>query len=143
MAIQNRKFTTVEEFAQAVQDYFDWADENPVRLTYSRKFKGEAGAKEPTNKEDKNNYAVRPYLLQELAYKIGISSWSDFKRDNAEREGFMDVIKYVENRVAAQQLTGAMVGLYRENIVARLNGIFDNVATVTPPPSTVEKVYEQ
>lgn len=139
----NRRFNTADDFAKAVQDYFDWADDNPVRLTYSRKFKGEAGSKEPAQKEDKNEYAVRPYLLHELAYKIGVNSWTDFKRDNRERDGFADIIAYAENRVAAQQLTGAMVGLYRENIVARLNGIFDNVATVAPPPSTIEKAYEE
>lgn len=142
MAIQNRKYKTADDFAQAVLGYFDWADNNPVRLTYSRKYKGDAKSEQPDTKENKDEYAVRPYLLHELAYKIGINSWSDFKRDNRERDGFADIIAYAENRVAAQQLTGAMVGLYRENIVARLNGVFDNVATVAPPPSTIEKSYE-
>lgn len=142
MAIHQRKFKTADEFAEAVEGYFTWADNNPVRLQYSRKAKGDADADRPTSRENTDAYVVRPYLLQELAYRIGIGAWCSFKRDNREREGFEAIIEYAENRVASQQLTGAMVGLYRENIVARLNGVFDNVG-VTPPPSTIEVRIEE
>ena len=132
------RFQTAEEFRKAADEYFAWADENPVRLPYRSKAKGDASSKTPTEREQTDEYAKRPYTLQELAYHLHVGKWTTFVRDNCEREGFAEVIEDVENRITSQQLVGAMVGLYRENIVARINGIFDSMATITPPQSTIE-----
>lgn len=131
-------YKSADELEKAIQEYFDWADANPVRLSSSSKLKGDAGSKTPNKRESKDEYAVRPYTLFEMCDKIRIADWSSFKRDNMEREGFADVIYWAENKVKAQQVTGALVGLYRENLTARLNGIAEQVKDVTPPPSTIE-----
>ena len=136
-------YKTAEELEKAIEEYFAWADKNPVRLSQSSKLKGDADSTKPSKRESADEYAVRPYTLFEMCDRIRICDWSSFKRDNMEREGFADVILWAENKIKAQQVTGAMVGIYRENLTARLNGIAETIQDVTPPASTIEIVTEE
>ena len=55
----------------------------------------------------------------------GIGDWRRMKQTYANDEGFADAIALVERLIRDQQVSGAMVGLYKENIVSRINGITD------------------
>lgn len=136
-------YKTAEELEKAIEEYFAWADKNPVRVASSSKLRGDAGSEKPSKQESANEYAVRPYTLFEMCDRIHICDWSSFKRDNMEREGFAEIILWAENKIKAQQVTGAMVGIYRENLTARLNGIAEQVQDITPPPSTIEIVVDE
>ena len=128
-------YKSAEELEKAMNEYFAWADNNPVRGARSVRSKdGE--------KAISDDMLPRPYTIFEMCDRISICDWSSFKRDNMHRDGFADVINWAENKIKAQQVTGAMVGLYRENLTARLNGIAEQIADVTPPQSTIE-IHEE
>jgi hypothetical protein len=129
-------YKTSDELEQAILRYFAWADENPIRG--ARSVRNADGTKAVTD-----DMLPRPYTIFEMCDHIHICDWSSFKRDNSAREGFADIIYWAENKIKAQQVAGAMVGLYRENLTARLNGIAEQVQDVTPPASTIEIVVEE
>lgn len=133
-------FQTADEFRAAVDAYFEWADNNPVRVLQRDKLKG---GEKPTERVKTDESVPRPYTLFELAWKIGVNSWRNFRRDNSEREGFAEVFDYAENRVACSQVVGGLVGQYNANIVARLNALAEHVAEIQAPPSTIEIVFSK
>lgn len=115
------QFKTAEDLRKAAQAYFDWCEKNPIRGTrIIRKDDGEPGTRD-------EQYA-RPFTFEGLCEHICIDDWSQFVKQNKERAGFAKVIGWVRNKIRRNQLEGAMVGIYRENITARLNGIKENIA---------------
>lgn len=129
-------YKTAEELEKAIEGYFAWADANPIRG--ARQVRSKDGEKAVSD-----DMLPRPYTLFGMCDFVRICDWSGFKRENMEREGFADVIYWAENKIKAQQVEGAMAGLYRENLTARLNGIAETIQDVTPPPSTIEVVIEE
>lgn len=125
------KFKTAEEFGKAIDDYFKWCDDNPVKVNVQTK-KGVSTQTTP-----------RPYTIYEMSWKLGIGNWRQFKITNIDREGFAALFEYAENRITSNQVIGGMVGIYNANLTARLNGIAENVQEVTPPPSTIEIVIDE
>ncbi len=92
-----------------------------------------------TNRKDLDKYAFKqkrnvPFTLTGLCLFLGVNTkyfW-DFKRrlnvEESEKDAeFSEVINKIEEIIQTQQVTGAIVGLYKENIIARLNGIKDSV----------------
>ena len=130
------QFKTPEDLRKAAQSYFDWCDANPIRG--QRTVKNSDG-----EKELRDDMLPRPYTFEGLCEHIDIWDWSLFVTNNKERDGFAPVLGWIRNKVRRNQIEGGMVGLYRENLTARLNGITDNVADQTPPPSTVEVRYTE
>ena len=127
-------FETPEQLRAKADEYFAWCDANPIRG--QRTLKKEDG--EITTRDDQY---PRPYTFEGLALHLNIVDWAAFVKNNKEREGFADVFGYIRNKVRRNQIEGSMVGLYRENLTARLNGIAENMNVgEVPPPSTIEVV---
>lgn len=124
-------FNSAEKLREAADAYFKWCDENPI--------KGQA----VQGDRDETREYPRPYTFEGLALFIGVSNWTQFVNDNREREGFSDELDRIRNKVRCNQIEGALVGIYKENITARLNGIAEQVQDITPPPSTIEIRYDE
>lgn len=126
------KYKTADELREKAQEYFAWADKNPIR-----------GSRIVTKDGDgtitRDYQYPRPYSLDGFRLFAGIHQWSVFKESNKGRDGFAEVIDYIETTIRQQQVAGAMAGMYKENLVARLNGIADNVKVQqAPAPNIVD-----
>lgn len=115
------QFKTPQELKDAAQSYFDWCDSHPIRGARVVKSEGD-------DKETRDDMYPRPYTFEGLCLHINISDWSMFCTSNKKREGFPEVLSWIRNMIRKQQIEGAVVGLYKENITARLNGIAENMA---------------
>lgn len=113
------KFKTPAEMLDKVKGYLQWCDDNQVILEDSMRVKAEGKTFNATK-------VMRPYTLDGFCTYAGIGNYNQFKKDNCERnEKFRIVFNALESIVREQQITGATVGLFKENIVARLNGLAD------------------
>lgn len=130
------KFETAADLLKAAEGYFTWCDENPIRGSRSVRYRDG----EKTTEDD---MLPRPYTFEGLCLHIGVPDWSMFVTRNKEREGFADAIATIRNRIRRNQIEGGMVGIYKEYLTARLNGIAEQVQDITPPPSTVEVRYTE
>jgi len=110
------KFKNPETLWLACQEYFIWVDDNP--MCAQRLFNGKAGVvKEYETKK-------RPYILEGLCVFLFIipQTWYNLKKRGQD---FLDVTGMVENKIRANKFEGAIVGLYKENIIARDLGLRD------------------
>lgn len=125
--------------------YFADCDNNPmvvatnVKRKQSKKDTGDS--REQGNDE---RTVARPYTLYGLCLWCGIfEDWSLFKANckrRADAEDFERVIGVCESIVKNQQVSGAMVGVYAERLVARLNGLGDSVTVNDTPKRTWKEV---
>lgn len=122
------QFKTAADLKAAAIAYFEWCDKNPIRGQRTIR----KGDDEP---ETRDEMYPRPYTFEGLCDYIDIWDWSNFVSDNKEREGFAPVLGWIRNKIRKQQIEGSMVGIYRENLTARLNGIADNMAITELPPT--------
>lgn len=121
------KYATAMELAKVADEYFEWCDDNPIE-TSSRKLVGAEQSAKSGNKakSDETKFtAKRAYTLDGFCLYAGISNWTKYKKDHAEDEDFVRLLYAIEQTIRDQQVTGALVGLFNANIVARLNGLAD------------------
>lgn len=123
----------VELYNKAI-GYFEWVDAHPWQdkaasngLSEVTDVNGKSRGK--TNSVNQHVRALRrPYTLYGLCAYAGISSkWADFKRNYVEKDGFLEVIAWIENVITSEQVDGAMVRRYDSNLVARINCISDTI----------------
>lgn len=112
------KFKDPETLWQACLEYFIWIDDNPMYV--ERLFNGKARL--VTGYETKK----RPYTLEGLCVFLFIipQTWYNLKKRGQD---FLDVTEMVENIIKANKFEGAIVGLYKENIIARDLGLKDTM----------------
>ena len=104
-----RLFTDPTQLLDLWQKYLAWNDANPMEMTNER-----------------GKYEIeRPLSLLRFCLFAGIEKWQDFRDDYKVIDGFGEIISHIEGYVRNQQIEGAMIGKYKENLVARLNGISD------------------
>lgn len=123
------QFKTPEDLREAAQSYFDWCVKNPIRGTrIINKDGGEEG-----EIETRDVQCPRPFTFEGLCEHIDITDWSQFVSQNKERDGFEKVIAWVRNKIRRNQIEGGLVGIYKENLTARLNGLKENLAVQELP----------
>lgn len=120
-----RRYERAEELWEDAMLYFEWCDDNPVdaAINVVRYKKEKHGGSKEMKKQDQQENVTRPYTLYGLCAFLGITKWYQFKATNIGRDGFEDVILTIENVIASQQIDGAMTGVFKENLTARLNGL--------------------
>lgn len=123
-----RTFPDAQALYERAKEYFDWIDRYPLYKTELIKHKGEGTEHEVS--------VGRPYTLQALTcyLNVSISYFHTAKKELEEKENrttadedLLGVIEWILSAIYAQQLEGASVGLYNAGIIARLNGLADNV----------------
>lgn len=121
------KFKKPQELWDAAVEYFKWADANPIEVsTKVAKGTKKKGKAKETNDKKASTSSKTPYSLHSFQAHAGIADWCAFKQSQCyQSDGFLVVIRAIENVIAGKQIDGAIAGVYQANIVARLNGIAD------------------
>ena len=129
------KFKTPEELQDKAEGYFQYCDTHPIEVWQRKAAAANQSAKNGSGvKSDEGTmYIRRPYTLDGLALWCGLSNWRMFRAQHQDDE-FFTVIDALEMRVRDQQVSGAVVGMYNANLVARLNGISESVQVETSIP---------
>ena len=120
------KFKSPQELWEAFIAYVEWSANNPMTVNDTR------SQRKSTLKDERSQYkqqVERPLTLMAFCLHAGIKrQWADFRKDYSKRsKAFCEVLYAIENTVRGQQVSNALVGNYKENLVARLNGISDTV----------------
>lgn len=124
-------FKTAEELWAAFERYIEWSVNNPMTIqdTKRQTARGTDGEKTAGEKTQYKQQVARPLSITAFQLHAGIKrEWYAFKADySAKNEDFCRVINAIEKSIRQQQVDNAMVGNYKENLVARLNGISDTI----------------
>ena len=118
-----RKWKSPDELIDKLQEYCTACAENPILVQDGMRKSKDGGQKDEQVLQ--MNRVVRPLTLDGYCNFAGIGGWRRMKQFYSNDEGFADAIALVERVIRDQQVSGAMVGLYKENIVSRINGISD------------------
>lgn len=134
------KFANAEALWQAFVAYLEWSANNPMTIndTRSQRVGSKRSAiekklgKEGDSSDEKRQYkqtVERPLSLIAFRLHAGIKrDWCAFKNDySSKSQDFCRVLQAIEETVRTQQVSNALVGNYKENLVARLNGISDTI----------------
>ena len=130
------KFKTPEELETKAEGYFQYCDTHPIEVWQRKAAAANQSAKNGSGvKSDEGTmYIRRPYTLDGLMLWLELGmNWRDFRAYH-ENDEFSAVIRTLDARVRNQQVSGAMVGAYNANLVARLNGISESVQVETSIP---------
>lgn len=124
-------FTKADVLVQLAKDFFEWCDRTPRYKTEVIKHKMEWDTVEIE--------LQRPYTLSGLCVSIGVSQsyFRQYKTDLREKleagtlshddARVLSAIEWIEQIVYTDQIEGAATGQYNANIIARLNGMADNI----------------
>lgn len=129
------KFKTPEELLEKAEGYFQYCDTHPIEVWQRKAAAANQSAKNGSGvKSDEGTmYIRRPYTLDGLGLWLEIYDWRHFRAYHQD-DDFFPVIRALEARVRNQQVSGAVVGMYNANLVARLNGISESVQVETSIP---------
>ncbi len=117
---RNKLFKTPEALLKECYAYFDWCHENPIKTNDVIRGGENAGTQISYENE-------RPYTIDGLCVFLGITYPTLLNYENAEtHKDFFKVISHVKSKIRENQLSGAIVGNYNSNIVARINGLTDS-----------------
>lgn len=111
-------FKDPEALWQACTEYFNWCDSHPWYKVEAVKSGDSAGLliKVPT---------AIPYTLSGLSIYLhaSVNYWHSFKKNESLSEDFLLIVSRVEEIIDTQQFTGATVGAFNANIIARKLGL--------------------
>lgn len=123
--------TDAAELWQKAVNYFEWCDANPQNKVELVKHQGDAEAFDVA--------LGRPYSMDALTIYAGVSG-SYFRSrkselgDKAEAKtassaelDLLDTIQLIESIVRTQRFEGAAVGIFKENLISRVDGYADNI----------------
>lgn len=116
-------FKSPEILLQAAYEYFKYNQDHPAFIQEVVKSGPKAGTivKIPT---------TNPLSIRGLCIYLGVNTtyFNDFERGlKKDEEGayFSKVISHIKDCIENQMLNGASIGVYKENLIARLVGIAD------------------
>ncbi|MZR29660.1 terminase small subunit [Sneathiella litorea] len=114
---RNPDFPTPEKLESACEEYFDFAESNPLISAKPHVIDGEIVYSQTP--------ILRAMTIKHLCRFLGIShqTWLNYK--NHQNKGFLVVITRVENIIYCQKFSGAAANLLNANIIARDLGLRD------------------
>lgn len=127
---RDRLFASPELLLESAMEYFDWCDKNPWHVTkITESEKGTFTETKPIQ---------RPYSRLGFYIYIGASTgWMhEFKKTCSA--DFLDVINQIEEIIDKQQIEGASVGVFKENIIARLVGLKETTKVEVDQPKPIQ-----
>lgn len=102
------KTYTPEELHYKAKEYFDWVLENPIEIL------------DPTDKK-KHTVKIRPMSKRGFCVFIGLASSNYFEWH--KDKDYQDIIRAINDVIAIQQTEMASIGEFKENIIARMQGL--------------------
>ena len=129
---------TPEQLQKKIDEYFDWAENNPLYKYDVVKTGVDAG------KELKIKIA-RPYTVQALVWFLNIDSqtWYNLTSEDQKNEALFEIATRANNRIKQNQMDGASAGLYQPMIIARLNGLSEKTDGTIATMDTTGKTSEE
>jgi len=130
-------FKSAEELWAAFERYIEWSVNNPMTIQDTKRQTARGAAGEKTQYKQT---IARPLSITAFCLHAGIKrEWYAFKNDySAKSEDFCRVIIAIEKSIRQQQVDNAMVGNYKENLVARLNNIADTIENKVTAQASVK-----
>lgn len=129
----NAIFTDKQTLIDEACLYFDWCDRNPYLRPELIKYQGSGDIWEiPIG---------RPYSIDGLTLYLGVSGRYFGMRKAAltekleankitdDERGVLEAIEWIEQVCRTQQIEGAIVRIFSETLISRLNYIADNINT--------------
>lgn len=124
--------------------YFQWCDDHPYYRVELVKYKGDFEHAEVPMQRPYTIIGLCNYLGVSARYFTGARQAIDARRaeDRATilDEALYETYEMIEGFIKDQQIGGAMVGIFKEGIVARLNGLAETIKTDTPADNLVRVV---
>lgn len=113
---RNPKFDAPDMLEDAIQQYFEWNECNPLYKDNLVTFQGHA-THEPLAQ-------MRAMTIHAMCMFIGVtrSTWNEWK---TSRSDFSDVMTWAEDVIYRQKFEGASADLLNPNIIARDLGLAD------------------
>ena len=114
------KYSSPKKLWNACVEYFQWVEENPIKVQKHAIFKGAAY---PYWEEK-----PRAMLLSQLCRSIGVSqeTWNDWRKN---RHDLAEVITRVDAIIWEQKFQGAAIDLFNSNIIAQELGLKTKLET--------------
>ena len=117
------KFKSPAELWEKFVEYIEDVDANPWQALSRRKSQRNVHGNEAREMSQNERLIKRPYTIEGFCISAGISNWTKFKEIYTAKKGFLDSITRIEMIIRDNQITGAIIGEFNQNIVARLNGL--------------------
>lgn len=118
---RNPIFKTADELLDAVSQYFQWVEQNPLKEQRVAQSDGQPILIDVDR--------VRALTIGGMCLFIGIGrrTWDDWKSENTEgfRLDFLPVIEFAEEAIREQKFSAAAAGLLNANIISRDLGLVD------------------
>lgn len=136
---RKRLFESPQLLWEAACEYFQWCEDNPFpEIDYRGGM-----AKKVTLKK------LRPYTMHGLCRYLDCNTgyFHDFKESLRKRGGdeakdFSEIITRVEEVVFDQKFSGAAVGFFKENLIARELGLADKADNKNDTKLEIEVSYD-
>lgn len=126
-----RLFDTGADLIEEAHAYFRWCDEHPRYKNELVKYKDGTELVEVPMRRPYTMDGLTVFLQVSPAYFRGAKQQIQLKIDAGradERDlDFLEAIHHVEGVVRGEQIEGGLVGQYKEQLIARLNCLADNV----------------
>jgi hypothetical protein len=108
-------FETSEDLWRASCEYFEWANDTPLKEDKLFAFQGEV-TRDTID-------LMRPFTISSLCIFLDISDQT--LADYGKRDGFIGVVDNIKKIIYEQKFSGAATGLLNSNIIARDLGLKD------------------
>jgi hypothetical protein len=136
-----RAFASPEDLYLRFKEYKKWAEENPWIKKEAVK-SGEMCGELIDIPQD------RPLTEWEFAAFLGLSYRALTNYGSAEGyETFFPIFGKIQTEIAAQRISGGMVGAYNANLVARIDGLVEKQAHehsgIPQPPSELRVIIDR
>ena len=115
-----KNYETAVELWKAACEYFEWCDQNSLKDERVFHYQGEI----KTHHVNK----LRPYTIKGLCMFLGVNERYLSQVDDIE---FSTVIEYLKDIIYDQKFTGAVVGFFNANIIARDLGLKESTEVAT------------
>ena len=108
---QPRAFATPEDMRVEADKYFKWVIDNPI-IT------------KETTVTDKGTFVklkeyIKPFQWDELAVFCGVYHLRNYRK----LDDYLTVMTYIELTIKSNKFSGAVAGIFKENIIARDLGL--------------------
>lgn len=133
MAKPGRRAMTSDpaELWQKAVDYFNWCDNNPLLKEEPVKHQGEGTTMELSLGRPYSMDAFTIFASVSASYfrtrKLELADKEDMKTATPQESELLDTIHAIENVIRNQRFEGAAVGVFKENLISRIDGYADNI----------------
>lgn len=122
-------FDKPEDMWNKAQEYFEFMEDNPIEIDEN------VGSRNINKVKKKRPFSIKGFCIFS---SMTTQTFYNYKK----REDFFDITRVIEEICQTQQLEGANIGIFQQNIVARQLGLSDKVDQTVDQTVTEKKVVQ-